>query len=215
MAEYFKVDEGVILAELEEGHLKGFKIGGQWRSSEIDIKAFLSEKPTVSREGQLLKVVRDQKRNNWEITKIEPFDFNWPKKGGGGNTEHYDEAYEATKTEDGRHYTFKIGFGYREAAGLLRRRVTIWIGSRAIVEFTGGNNFNDDGILAGIIRNEEGKQIKTKRVPEKYAGFKTIQYDSIVQGPRASGGMAVIAHKSDLVTMLEHAWIRAVWKELL
>ncbi|GAH95757.1 unnamed protein product, partial [marine sediment metagenome] len=59
---------------------------------------------------------------------------------------HKRSSYEATTMINGQEYTFKIGFGNRESAGQMRRRVTIWIGNRAIVEFAGGNDYENDGI---------------------------------------------------------------------
>jgi len=150
-----------------------------------------------------------------DIVESEPFDFNWPKTGGGSYPEHYDKAYEATTTVSGQEYTFKIGFGNRESAGQERRRVTIWLGNRAVVEFAGSNNYQNDGLLAGIIRLKNGKQLTTQRIPDEYKEFRVERYNSIVNGPRASTGMAVIVHKDDLKSMLKHAVIRATWKELI
>ena len=116
---------------------------------------------------------------------------------------------------DGHEYTFKIGFGNRKSSGQERRRVTIWLGNRAVVEFAGSNNYDDDGLLAGIIRLRNGKQLTTQRIPDEYKGFRVERYNSVVKGPRASTGMAVIVHKDDLKSMLNHAAIRATWKELI
>jgi len=129
--------------------------------------------------------------------------------------EHYDKGYEATKLIDGQQYTFKIGFGNRNAAGRNRRRVTIWLGNRAIVEFAGSNDYKNDRLLAGVIRLKSGKQLTNQRIPEEYQGFRVGRYNSIVQGPQASKGMAVVVYKDDLKTMLNHAVIRAIWKELI
>lgn len=215
MAEYFKVSEEAVLLELEQGVLHGFRIGGQWRSSDTDIRAYVTDANSRSELGLARSAAGSTVGLDWETVEIEAFDFSWPKRGGGGYAEHYDEAYEATKVLGGRHYTFRIGFGHREVAGLMRRRVTLWLGSRAVVEFAGGNDFDHDGLLAGIIRLKDGRQLKTNRIPEEYNRFKVQRYDTIVRGPRASTGMAVVAHKDDLKTMLEHAFIRASWKKLI
>jgi len=215
VAEYLKVDEGVIIHELETGSLHGFKIGREWRSSDEDLLAYVRRE----RRGDImnstqLPVVKAPSKSNWNIVEVAPFDFNWPKKGGGSNTEHYDKTYEATFTTNNQEYTFRVGFGSRESSGQVRRRITIWLGNRAVVEFAGSNDYERDGLLAGIIRLKNGKQLATQRIPDEYREFRLAKYNTIVKGPRASTGMAVIAHKDDLKSMLEHALIRATWKEL-
>lgn len=215
VAEHLKVDEGVILEELETGSLRGFKIGKEWRCSDEELLAYIRGESARGEPSQPHLAKTSAHESNWDIVETSPFDFNWPKTGGGGNLEHYDKGHEATTMINGQEYTFKIGFGNRESAGQMRRRVTIWIGNRAIVEFAGGNDYENDGLLAGIIRLKNGKQLTTQRIPEEYRGFRVEKYNSVVQGPRASTGMAVIAHKDDLKSMLEHAVIRATWKELI
>ena len=214
VAEYLKVDDGIILHELETGSLHGFKIGQEWRCSDEDLLAYI-RRERDRREPSQPHLVKTPSESNWSIVEVGPFDFNWPKKGGGSNMEHYDKVYEATSTINSQEYTFKIGFGNRESAGQVRRRVTIWLGNRAVVEFAGSNDFQDDGLLAGIIRLKNGKQLTTQRIPDEYRGFRVAKYNTAVNGPRASTGMAVIAHKDDFKSMLEHAVIRAIWKELI
>jgi hypothetical protein len=55
----------------------------------------------------------------------------------------------------------------------------------------------------------------SQKVPEEYKNFRILRYNSIVKGARASTNMAVIVNKNDLQAMLEHAYIRAVWKKLI
>lgn len=217
VAGYLRVEVDTIFNELEAGNLRGFKIGAEWRCSEEDILSYIKgdrirTEITYTQPRQTKTHVYDR---DWNIVETEPFDFNWPKTGGGGYPEHYDKAYEATTTVSGQEYTFKIGFGNRESAGQKRRRFTIWLGNRAVVEFAGSNNYDDDGLLAGIIRLRNGKQLTTQRIPDEYKGFRVERYNSVVKGPRASTGMAVIVHKDDLKAMLNHAVIRATWKELI
>lgn len=214
VADYLKVAEDTIIRELEGGRLSGFKIGPEWRISDNSINDYINgniPKILPHRETQPLF----NTEQDWEIHEIEPFDFNWPKTGGGGLPEHYDKAFEATKMIDGLQYTFKIGFGNRKVAGQMRRRVTIWLGNRALVEFAGGNNYEKDGLLAGIIRLKNGKQLITQRIPDEYKEFNIGRYNSIVDGPRSSTGMAVIVNTKELGKMLEHAVIRARWKEVI
>ena len=214
IAGYLKVDESAVLRELQSGSLHGFQVGKEWRCSDTDLLSYISRSGAKVEHDQLLKI--SEHDVDWEIAETKPFDFGWPKKGGGAYIEHYDKNYDATRTISGRYCTFRVGFGNRQAAGLMRRRVTIWLGSRAVVEFAGSNDHAKDGLLAGIIRLRDGRQLSPyQRVPDEYKGFRVERYNSIVEGPRASTNMAVVVHKDDLKSMLEHAVIRATWKELI
>jgi excisionase family DNA binding protein len=217
IAEYLKVSDDVIVRELDAGKLHGFKVGKEWRCSDKDLLTYMGGE-TIGIEfsyPQPQSAENSSHNSSWEIVEIAPFDFKWPKKGGGGNVEHYDKGYEATREINGQEYTFKIGFGSRESAGQIRRRITIWLGNRAIVEFAGSNDYENDGLLAGIIRLKNGKQLTSQKIPEDYRVFRIDRYNSIVRGPRARTAMAVISHKDNLECMLEHAVIRANWKQLL
>ncbi|GAI09877.1 unnamed protein product, partial [marine sediment metagenome] len=162
VAEYLKADEDMILHEFETGNLRGFKIGKEWRCSDEDLLTYMRGIRDSVEPSQPTPVKTPLSESTVNIIEAKPFVFNWPKTGGGGYPEHYDRAYEATTTLNGQEYTFKIGFGNRKSAGQERRRVTIWLGNRAVVEFAGSNNYDDDGLLAGIIRLRNGKQLTTQ-----------------------------------------------------
>ena len=216
IADYFKVSEHTVRDELRNGNLHGFKIGQEWRCSDADLLTYISpqEMKVGADEGQSLRIAEVDTVS--DFTDIEPFDFPWPKKGGGNYLEHYDKGYETTRMVSGGHFTFRIGFGNREVAGQMRRRVTVWIGNRAVVEFAGGNNYDDDGLVAGIIRVPTGTQLTPhQKVPNEYKDFKLARYNSIVHGPHASTNMAVVIHKDDLESMLRHAIIRTTYTQLI
>ncbi len=215
VADYLKVDENTVLHEFEAGYLRGFKIGKEWRCSDEDLLNYVRGVRDTIETPQPSPVKNPVPESAFNVVETGSFDFNWPKKGGGSNLGHYDKGYEVTTMINGQEYTFKLGFGNRKSAGHERRRVTIWLGNRAVVEFAGSNDYQNDGLLAGIIRLKNGKQLTTQRIPDEYKGFKIERYNSVIQGPRASTGMAVIVHKDDIKSMLEHAIIRATWKELI
>ena len=151
-----------------------------------------------------------------DFSKIASFNFRWPKTGGGYEEEHFDEGYETTRQIDGHTFTFRIGFGNREAAGQLRKRVIVWLGNRPLVEFAGGNDYETDSLLASVIKSPDGLQVVLNSyLPDEYKEFNIVRYNSIVRGPYASGNLAIIVHKNDLESMLRHAIIRARWKELI
>lgn len=212
IANYLRVDEDDVLLELNSGRLHGFKVGDQWRCSDADLLSYIRGEWKTG-ESEQSKLVRDIGfETNWTITDIEPFDFIWP----GGIKEHYDKAFEAVRTVNRQQITFKLGFGNRKVAGQPRCRVTIWLGSRAIVEFAGSNDFENDGLLASVIRLRNNSQLTpTQKIPDEYKNFNVQKYNSVVNGPRASTNMAVIVNKDDLKFMLEHAFIRASWKKII
>lgn len=209
IAEYLKTDKAIITREIEEGRLRGFKLGSEWRSTSNNLIEFINSSYTVSLANQENKP--ELKYNKTDFVEIEPFDFQWPV-----DKEHFDTGYETTREINGRSYTFKIGFSNRQAAGQMRRRVVIWKDNWPLVEFAAGNNYEVDGLLASVIKTKDGKQLRqSSRIPDEYRGFNIKRYDSIVQGPYASRNMAVVAKKDDFEAMLQHAIIRAQWKELI
>ena len=216
VASYFKVEEEVVLGEIKAGRLKGFKIGSEWRISDEEILAYMGMQKSMVQGNEVSQSIVPQTEAGGGFKEIQAFDFKWPGESGEGFIEHYDRGYEATRKINGRDYTFIIGFGWREAAGQNRRRVTIWIGNRAIVEFAGSNNYAKDKLVAGIIRLPNNRQLSPRvDIPKEYRNFKVVRYDSIVQGPRASKNLAVVVDENDLDAMLRHAIIRARWKELV
>ena len=209
VADYLKVDKKVILAEIEKGNLHGLKLGEDWRFTDASLLEFFNRNhPSLS---LIPSDSMEMEYETTDFTQIGPFDYQWPK-----DQEHFENGYETTKTINGRSHTFKIGFTYRQAAGEMRRRIVVWIDNWPLVEFAGGNNFESDGLLVGIIKVRGGKQLRpSAKIPEEYKNFNIARYDSIVQGAYASRNMAIIVSKDDLETMLRHALIRGNWKELL
>jgi excisionase family DNA binding protein len=209
IAEYLKTDKDIVAREIEEGRLRGFKLGLEWRCTDASLLEFINSSYTVSLTNR-----EDNPRLNYEKTdfvEIEPFDFQWPV-----DKEHFDTGYETTRDINGHTYTFKIGFSNRQAAGQMRRRVVIWKDNWPLVEFAAGNNYEADGLLASVIKTKDGKQLRqSSKIPDEYRGFNIKRYDSVVQGPYASRNMAVIVKKDDLESMLQHAIIRAQWKGLI
>jgi excisionase family DNA binding protein len=212
VADYLKVNEQVISGEIKAGRLNGFKIGDEWRCTQPDVQEYMRKPRTrIENEKQPTPGIKE---NDWRLEETEPFDFRWPMKGG-SMVEHYEKGYNATRMVEGQQIVLKLGFTDRKVAGRVRKRVTIWLGSRPLVEFAGSNEYDKDGTLASIIRLKNNKQMTYQRIPQEYEGFKVQRYNSIVDGPRASTGFAVVVHKDDLTSMLEHALIRANWKGLL
>lgn len=212
VADYLKGSEEVIRSEIEAGRLNGFKVSDEWRCTQLDIQEYI-RKPRSRIENQA-QPSPERQENAWSLEETGPFDFRWPKEGG-STIQHYEKGYNGTRMVDGQQVVLKVGFSDRKAAGQMRKRVTIWLGSRPLVEFAGSNDYDKDGILASIIRLKNNKQMTYQRIPAEYEGFKVQRYNSVVNGPRASTGFAIVVRKDDLTSMLEHALIRAKWKGLL
>jgi len=209
VADYFKIDRDVIVKELEQGHLRGFKLGTEWRFTEANLAEFINRNHPSPSTEQL-----SNSKLQYETTgfsEIGPFDYKWP-----AGEEHFERGYETAGTLNGREHTFKIGFTDRYAAGQMRRRIIVWINNWPVVEFAGGNRYKTDGLLASVIKTQGGKQLRPSgKIPGEYKDFHIARYGSIIQGPYASRNMAVIVQKDDLESMIRHAVIRATLKELI
>lgn len=208
-ADYFKTSNDAILKELEEGNLRGFKIGEEWRLTETDLVDFINRNHHFLPTEHLSNVIPQYDTTGF--TEIGPFDYQWPT-----DEEHFERGYETARRINGREHVFKIGFTDRFAAGQMRRRIIVWINNWPVVEFAGGNAYKTDGLMASVIKTQGGKQLRPSgKMPEEYKGFRIARYDSIVQGSYASRNMAVVVQKEDLESMIRHAIIRATWKELV
>jgi len=211
VADYFGVNEEVVVRELEEGRLRGFRIGSEWRCSDLDLLKYIEgSKPRAMPYERMTQQVSSGNMVT-DFFQIEAFDYRWPVE-----EEHFCKGYETIREINSRHFTFRIGMGEHKVIGMVRPHVVVWLGETALVEFTGGNNCEADGLMASILKLPDGKQLRpNETIPSAYEGFEVAAYNSIVQGPYAFRNMAVIVHKDDLESILLHAIIRAQWKELI
>ena len=220
-----------IAAELEAGHLDGFKLGDAWRTTEAALLAFMGiSTPTPSERAPAMtatatappSVLVDFRTllGNAEWRPIEPFDYQWPKeKGKVQPPEHYEEAYEARVKLAGREQAIRIGFCNRESAGdKNRRRAVVFLGTYPLVEFSGENSdaFAQTGRLASVIKLPSGQHLRPgDSIPPEYDGFRLVTYNELVVGPYAAASLAVVAHKDELSVMAHHGLIRAYGKGLI
>ena len=192
VAEYLKVSKDAILNELEEGRLKGFKVGTEWRCTDSSLLEYTSK--GIHQSIVIKSDIRNSEYEETAFTEITPFDYQWPRV-----KEHFDTGYETTRTINGRNYVFKIGYANRQAAGQKRRRVVVWIANWPLVEFAGSNHYESDRLLASVIKDKNGKHVTpTAKIPDEYKEFRIAKYNSIVQGPFANRNMAVIVSKDEL-----------------
>lgn len=209
VAQLLKVNARAITNEINAGRLAAFCVGGEWRTTDRSISEFISQggsqeqaKPW-QKEGPLSGTVT-------RLEKVEAFSYKWPD----GAVEEYHEAYEGLVKADGAQIQAKIGIGERPAAGKMRLRVVVFLDGRPTVEFAGVDDFDESGLVAGVITLRNRKRLKpAQRVPDEYRSFQLVRYNTVITGPRAMSAMAVLAKINDYDTMLSHALIRAMFRD--
>jgi hypothetical protein len=230
-AERLVTTPDAVTAELEAGRLKGFKVGGEWRTTEDDLLAFVGHPPTANRGSG--PAAEAAKAHGPDATpplpievawrEIESFSFTWPTRAGDDPddvTEYHDPAFAAILPIRGRRVPIRIGFTDRVAAGMERKRVNVFLenGSTLIplVQFVGANDYHETGRLASVIKKEEGPHLRPgEPVPREYQDLPMCVYSEVVVGKNAARSAAVLAHRDDLSLMGRHGLIRARWKGLL
>ena len=206
VAELLKVKSDVVKAEIESGSLGAFMIGGEWRITRKDLVDF------ISRGGSKPIVVQPQHEGARKtgIMRSAPFHFTWPN----GRTEEYPEAYEGTANDGNMHFEVKIGVCERPAAGMNRKRVTVFLNGRPTVEFVGTDDFEESKMVASLITLPNKKRLRPNQtVPNEYRSFNLVRYNSVVKGPRAATTMAVLSKIDDIDTIVAHAIIRANYRD--
>jgi hypothetical protein len=131
-----------ILAELEAGRLKGFRIGEEWRTTEAALLKFMgvcTSAPQDRSAAMIAALTKTARRSpdfaalladaQWRL--VDPFEYQWPKKKTEPDKppESYEEAYATRLTLAKREVPLLIGFCNRESAGdKERRRAVVFLG---------------------------------------------------------------------------------------
>jgi excisionase family DNA binding protein len=211
-----------VVAELEAGRLRGFRIGTEWRVTENALRVFMegelmsaSRKETIAAFGSVTLMSDRDKQLKAQWTQRAKFAYTWPD---GRSKETYDVAYEAEVALTSGLYHFVIGYTNRTAAGMReRRRVIVFLGTVPrivpVVEFAGSNDFDQTHRLASVIKDRSGHHVRSDpQLPPEYQGMQTVIYSDVVVGPYAARSLAVLADSEDRDLMLHHALIRASYK---
>ncbi len=225
-AERLLTTPAAVVAELEAGRLKGFKIGGEWRTTVESLLDFIHRQLTTNVEIAALGEHGGDSLAHVEIAwqPIEPFSFTWPRTAGADPDdvvpEYHKPAFAATIPFQGRRVSVRIGFTDRVAAGMKRKRVNVFLeaGSTLVplVQFVGANDYEETGRLASVIKKEDGLHLRPgELVPAEYRDMPHCLYSEVVAGKNAARSVAVLAHRDDLPLMARHGLIRARWKGLL
>lgn len=217
VAEFLRVPELAVRAEIESGKLKAKNIGGHTRITERALKAFLDSNDGT---GGTRPDNSNNTENNgggpngFDLRPAPDFTHTWPaKQGSVPSTEQFCDVREGVVHHGGRERKVKIGFTFRHSAGKRRRRSLVVVDRYPTVEFVAADE-NRDGRMASIIRDRNGKQIPVgATVPAEYQHLPVGPYSNVVTGSGASTGLAVICDADDVDTMIKHALIRYQFRE--
>lgn len=197
-------------AEIAAGRLRAFAVNGARRVALREAEAFITNGTGFATgTGAPAAPIR-----GWTI-RLQPrerFEFRWPD----GTLEPYDEAFEGTAADGTQQVRVRLGLGDRPAAGADRRRAVVFVNERPLVEFVGADDFDRTRLMASLLKGPDNKVVQVQdNVPDEYRHLRVGQFRSVVTGPYASWGLAVIARDDDHETMVRHALNRAGYKGLL
>src|SRR5262249_44114517 len=142
VAERLLTTPDAVRAELDAGRLDGFKVNGEWRTTEPALLKFMNipslAYPTPERTTEMSSTATapapvlartppphlPSLPAGCEGSPAPPFDYRWPNV-----SEHYDEAYETRLRVSTREVPIRIGFCNRKSAGDPdRRRAIVFMG---------------------------------------------------------------------------------------
>lgn len=154
VATLLKAPEEAVLAELDAGRLKGFRIGSEWRTTYEFVREMVSSPTNIPSSAtasasspmanisstvapkeadNLMKGVptlEQFKQMSWK--EFGGFPHQWPRSASeeeGTNLETYEKGFEGKITIEGKQIPFVIGIGKRPAAGMEdRARLVVFKG---------------------------------------------------------------------------------------
>jgi hypothetical protein len=220
-----------VEAEIESGKLKAFQVSGQLRVLESELHRFVSGSPPVQvhapfagekgadRSSTVPPDSSIDNRLHILVESMPAFTYVWPD----GEPNEYKSPLSVTVESQRRKAYFVIGKARppKKQLGQLRWRYNFFLTSTpcssqgliSVLDFVGGNQFDHDHLMASLIRNRDGRLVKeSEAIPPEYMDFRLDQFNKIVRGPYARSGLAVVAEKDDIRTMIRHAVIRAIQK---
>ncbi len=205
VAAFLRVSNNAIEDEIGSGKLLALRIGSEWRILRKDFEQFLRNQTTQpkakSRNGPIQSMT---------FAATKPFDHRWPeRKGYPKPPEHFDDAYAATTTTATGMKKILVGFsdGKRDK----RRKATVFVDGRPMVQFKAADDFDDTQLMLSIIKTGDRKQLRPDEpIPSEYSGFQIEQYRTYIDQIYNSKNVAIVCKKDDLQTMAAHALIRAV-----
>lgn len=207
VAKYLRVPAEAVESEIASGKLKSINVAGYVRIREFDLAGYMNEARTrVSGASDI-----PEKEFRLRLHSAPDFSHRWPD----GSIEHYSNVAEGVATFHKSDYQVKIGFTQRLSAGQLRVRSLVLVDRYPSVEFVASSSeVQPESRMASIIKDRNGKQLPLgAELPPEYVGKTVGSYRSVVDGPGARNGAAVICESRDLETMAEHGVIRYKFRD--
>jgi excisionase family DNA binding protein len=209
VSKYLRVPVDAVRKEVNAGRLRAMDIAGHYRVREYDLAKFKNEAYTSA-----VPLVTPATASTGVLIDMHPaqdFGHTWPD----GKAEEYVRVLEGVASSGAKDYQVKVGFTHRESAGRRRSRTLVLVNRYPTVEFVAATDeVQPTGKMVSIIRGRNGKQLPVGAgVPPEYEGFPIGPYRSVVDGPGAPNGLAVICDARDSEVMVEHALIRYRFRE--
>ncbi len=215
LAEFSRVPLETVQEEAEAGRLPAYRIGAEWRI----LKAFLMRSPgplSSFGDGPGGGAPSNDRGDGIQLGAFHhvegEFLYVWPDR----SEETYGELYEADAVVDGRSVRVRIGSTMREVAGLNRLKMTVFLDGVAASEFAGANDWNESGLVAGVIKPDGSSQRllrENEPVPDGYRRFQISPYNQFIRGRNATSRLAVVCSRHDLETMARCALLRWASKQ--
>jgi excisionase family DNA binding protein len=207
VAKYLRVPIDAIEGEVASGRMSAINVAGHLRIREYALTDYMNHARTKA------EPLPASALSGFKVDLHSAADFihRWPD----GTSETFKEVAEGVASYEYVDYQVKVGFTLREAAGRLRARGLVLINRYPSVEFVGeDDDLSPDTKLASIIKDRNGKQLPVgAEIPPEYVG-KTIEpYRSVVDGPGARNGLAIVCEVRDLNSMVEHGVIRYRYRD--
>jgi hypothetical protein len=137
----------------------------------------------------------------------------WPE-----GIETYPLWLEYRVAVDNGHRTYRVGFGSRPVYGRERRRVVVWDGDRALVEFFGADDFEVTGDLLAELKVEVGGSVRmcgypADLVPDRYSGLPIVGLPTRVTGSGVRNAWAVVTNIANHRVILALAALRQLERD--
>ncbi len=228
-AQQFVTTPEAVIGELEAGRLRGFRVGGEWRTTEAALLEFIEEASAApggpgpnsgsaasdggdsNAEDDSGAPIPDLAGLEWR--EVGPQDYRWPK-----DIEGFEGGYETKVTVGRRQLPVRVVYCNRKAYGRDRRRTVVLVGQRMypVVEFVGADEFDKTGLMASFVKPQGREHLRPGgAVPAEYDGLPRDIFTNLVTGPYSPESIAVVAHKDDRNLMARHGLIRARQKNML
>jgi hypothetical protein len=149
-----------------------------------------------------------------KVRELDDQSYSWPQL-----NERY-TSYAVYNAETDREGSVNIALGLAERYrtwGRDREYVIAFLTSGApqvpLVEFLETDDYKETGKMIAVIRGRDGSRKMYgpgDSLPDIYsAAFETVTYNDYIRAPGSWNKVAVLAHKDDYTTMLNHALVQA------